>query len=187
MHTRIRDVRKQKSLTLAEVAERCRPATTAQTIGRLETGMRTVSMGWLNRIAGALGVPPSDLLTLPERGDMTVVAVLGPAGPMAPTREAAITPPQPGPDEVALLVEASQGDYRAGDVLWLTRLAPGSFAGALNRDVLAPRGAGRLAFGRLAQVDAGRLHLLPPIAGERQIVVADAPWLGVVRRLVRAL
>lgn len=45
MINRIRDIRKQKGLTLADVAERCSPPTTAQTIGRLETGMRQLSLG----------------------------------------------------------------------------------------------------------------------------------------------
>ena len=44
MISRIRDVRKAKGLTLEEVAGRCDPPTTAQTIGRLETGMRTLSL-----------------------------------------------------------------------------------------------------------------------------------------------
>jgi len=43
-------------MTLDDVARRCDPPTTPQTIGRLETGTRTVSVGWLNRIAKALGV-----------------------------------------------------------------------------------------------------------------------------------
>ena len=42
----IRAVRRAKGLTLEEVGARCDPPTTAQTIGRLETGARTVSVGW---------------------------------------------------------------------------------------------------------------------------------------------
>ena len=77
MLTRIREVRKAKRLTLLDVAERCRPPTTAQTIGRLETGTRTVSVGWLNRIAAALEVDAADLVTLPDRTDIPVAAILG--------------------------------------------------------------------------------------------------------------
>ena len=55
MITRIREVRKAKGLTLEQVGALCDPPTTAQTIGRLETGTRTVSVKWLNRIADALG------------------------------------------------------------------------------------------------------------------------------------
>jgi len=54
MITRIREVRRARGMTLDDVAKRCAPPTTAQTIGRLETGTRTVSVGWLNRIASAL-------------------------------------------------------------------------------------------------------------------------------------
>ena len=52
--TRIREVRRAKKLTLEDVANRCLPPTTPQTIGRLETGTRTLSIAWLNRIAGAI-------------------------------------------------------------------------------------------------------------------------------------
>ena len=40
MINRIRDIRREKGMTLADLAEACVPPTTAQTIGRLETGMR---------------------------------------------------------------------------------------------------------------------------------------------------
>ena len=76
MITRIRDVRRAKKLTLQDVADRCQPPTTPQTIGRLETGTRTVSVGWLNRIAKALGVEASDLVTLPDREDVPLAATL---------------------------------------------------------------------------------------------------------------
>ncbi|MGI9360001.1 MAG: helix-turn-helix domain-containing protein, partial [Parasphingorhabdus sp.] len=56
MINRIREVRKAKGFTLNDVAGRCNPPTTAQTIGRLETGTRTLSLDWLNRISRALGV-----------------------------------------------------------------------------------------------------------------------------------
>ena len=65
MITCIREVRRASGLTLQDVASRCAPPTTPQTIGRLETGMRTVSVGWLNRIAKALDVAASDLVRLP--------------------------------------------------------------------------------------------------------------------------
>src|SRR4051812_39565742 len=48
MITCIREIRRARGLTLLDIAERCVPPTTAQTIGRLEMGTRTVSLGWLN-------------------------------------------------------------------------------------------------------------------------------------------
>lgn len=191
MITRIREVRKARRLTLQQVADRCQPPTTAQTIGRLETGARTVSVGWLNRIARALDVDPSDLVSRPDRADVPVEAVLRADGVAAPPRAAVLLPPAPSAAMVGLKVEVAQGDYRAGDQVWLERLPPADFVQALNRDVLVPRTAGRFAFGRLAATapdKAGaRVQLLPLTPGARQQVIADAPWIAVVRLLVRDL
>ncbi len=187
MITRIRDVRRARGLTLQEVADRCAPPTTAQTIGRLETGTRTVSVGWLNRIAAALGVTAGDLVELPARADLPVAAILGHGGVHAPRHATVLAPPLPAAGGLALLVESGVGDYRAGDALWLDALAPDRFAAALNRDVLVPRAAGRFLFGRLIGRDPGRLHILPPGAGQRQQILADPAWLGVAVRLVREL
>lgn len=187
MITCIRDVRRAKGLTLQDVADRCLPPTTAQTIGRLETGTRTVSVGWLNRIAAALEVEAGDLVRLPERGDLPVAALIGPDGAHAPRRPMTAMPPAPGEGGVALIVEASVGDYRAGDEIWCDRIAPDAFAGALNRDMLVPRPAGRFIFGRLIGREDGRLLILPPGTGDRQQVVTDAPWAAVAVRLVRTL
>ena len=187
MITAIREVRRAKGLTLEEVGARCVPPTTAQTIGRLETGTRTVSVAWLNRIAAALGVAAADLVKLPERADLPVAAILDGDGAHAPKRAQTVTAPQPSPGLVAVLVAASAGDYRAGDELWCERLAPDAFARALNRDVLVPRPAGRFLFGRLIGREEGKLHILPLGSGHRQLVLADPPWLAMANRLIRAL
>ena len=193
MITRIRDVRRARGMTLQDVADRCKPPTTPQTIGRLETGTRTVSVGWLNRIAAALGVEASDLVELPQREDIPVAAILGSGGAHAPRRAGVALPPQPAPGQIALLVESGIGDYRTGDELWLERLAPDAFTRAMNRDVLVPRPAGRFLFGRLIGRDSatrqegGKLQLLPLGAGARQTVLADPPWIGVVVKLIRSL
>jgi len=187
MITAIREVRRAKGLTLEEVAQRCVPPTTAQTIGRLETGTRTVSVGWLNRIAAALGVDAADLVQLPERPDIAVAAVLDGAGAHAPRRPTQVVPPRADPAMIAVTVAAGIGDYRAGDEIWCERLAPGAFVTALNRDVLVPRPAGRFLFGRLIGREGDRLHLLPLGAGQRQQVVSDPAWIACAVRLVRTL
>src|SRR3954469_25162137 len=115
MITCIREVRSAKGLTLQDVADRCVPPTTAQTIGRLETGTRTVSVGWLNRIADALGVTAADLVRLPERADIPVAAILDSSGAHAPKRTATVAPPLPAPGLIAVTIAAGIGDYRAGD------------------------------------------------------------------------
>ena len=187
MITRIREVRKAKRLTLQDVATRCEPPTTAQTIGRLETGLRTVSVGWLNRIAKALGVEAQDLVDRGETTDLKVVAVLGSAGAAAPRRAAIVVPPRADEGQVAIVVSTSVGDYRSGDEIWCDMLQPDDFGRGLNRDVLVPRPAGRFLFGRLIDRDDERLQLLPLGAGARQQVVANPAWIAVARRLVRSL
>jgi hypothetical protein len=174
-------------LTLDEVAKRCVPPTTAQTIGRLETGTRTVSVGWLNRIAKALGVDAQDLVEAGEAAELKVAAVLGPGGAMAPRRAAIVVPPRVDEGQIAVLVAASIGDYRSGDELWCETLQPEDYAKALNRDVLVPRPAGRFLFGRLINRDAEKLQVLPLEPGGRQQVVANPAWLGVASKLVRSL
>lgn len=187
MITRIREVRRAKKMTLQDVADRCVPPTTPQTVGRLEMGTRTVSVGWLNRIAKALGVEASDLVQLPEREDVPVAAMLGADGAHAPRREAVVIAPRTEAGLVAMTVEAGIGDYRSGDEIWLMRLAPDDFARAMNRDVLLPRPAGRFLFGRLIGREDGKLHVLPLGAGQRQTVVADPPWAAMAVKLIRPL
>jgi transcriptional regulator with XRE-family HTH domain len=188
MITRIREVRRARGLTLEDVARACVPATTPQTIGRLETGMRTVSVGWLNRIAAALGVDAGDLVDHPDRAELPVAAILdGDGRATAPTRTALVVPPLPAAGQVAVTVSGGIGEYRAGDEIWCERLSPDDFGRALNRDLLVPRPAGRFLFGRLIGREEGKLHLLPPGAGARQSVVADPPWAAMAVKLVRSL
>jgi transcriptional regulator with XRE-family HTH domain len=187
MITRIREVRRAKKMTLQDVADRCEPPTTPQTIGRLETGTRTVSVGWLNRIARALGVEAADLVKLPDREDVPIAATLDHDGAKAPRREGVVIPPQTAPGLVAVTVSAGLGDYRSGDEIWCNRLPPADYGRAMNRDVLIPRPAGRFVFGRLIGREEGKLHILPLGAGQRQSVVADPPWIAVAARLIRSL
>jgi len=188
MITRIREVRRARGMTLDDVARACSPATTPQTIGRLETGARTVSVGWLNRIADALGVDAADLVEGGgDKAELPVVAILGANGATAPKRTAVVVASRPKGGQVAITVSASSGDYRAGDEIWCDTVEPGSFGGAINRDVLVPRSAGRFLFGRLIDRDEDRLQLLPPGAGGRQQVVANPPWIAVATKLIRNL
>jgi transcriptional regulator with XRE-family HTH domain len=191
---RIRDIRKQKGMTLAEVAAACDPPTTAQTIGRLETGMRNLSLVWMNRIAAALGVDPQLLLKGDAAAQPQVVARLTEAGPEALTspRDAILPVELGGPGALGapllcLAIEASQGEYRAGDQLWLRQVPPEDAPRLINRDVLLPRAGGRFAFGRLIDRQGTLVGLLPPGPGQRQIVVDNPAWLAVAEMLVRRL
>jgi transcriptional regulator with XRE-family HTH domain len=190
MINRIRDIRKEKNLTLADVAARCSPPTTAQTIGRLETGMRNLSLVWMNRIAAALEVDPELLLRGEQSEHPRLIARLVEAGAEAlPSPRDAILPTAlaGGEQVVAMAIEASAGEYRAGDQIWLRQVEPKDFARLLNRDVLAPRPGGRFAFGRMIDREGNRIALLPPGPGSRQIVIDNPAWLGAAEMLVRKL
>jgi len=187
---RIRAVRKDKGMTLADLAEACDPQTTPQTIGRLETGTRTLSLDWLNRIAAALQVEPEALLASEDKAQPMVVARLGPDGAEA------LSAPRPASPAGALLgdgpftvldIEVAQGEYRPGDKLWLKELQEEDMPRAVNCDVLVPRPGGRFAFGRLIDRDGNFLAILPPGPGQRQTVVRDPAWVAVAVMLVRML
>lgn len=187
MRNRVREIRKAQGLTLAEVAARCQPPTTAVTIGRLETGMRNLTISWVERLAAALGVEPSTLIATDDLQTVPVAAVLDTEGAEAAASPMELDLPQPRPGLIGIIVRASQGDYRAGDQLWLEQLAPDRFPSAINSDVLAPRPVGRFAFGRLVAIEGQRLQIVPPSPGSRQLIVADAPWIGRVTTLIRRL
>lgn len=190
MINRIRDIRLQKGLTLADVAAACDPPTTPQTIGRLETGMRNLSLVWMNRIAAALQVEPELLLRSEGSEPARIVAVLEKSGAEAARRpiEAVLPSDLAGTAPwVILAVEASCGDYRAGDQVWLRQHSPQDAPKLMNRDVLAPQEGGHFAFGRLIECEGERVVLLPPVSGQRQLVVEHPAWVAVSEMLVRKL
>lgn len=194
MINRIRDIRLQKGLTLADVAAACQPATTPQTIGRLETGMRNLSLVWMNRIAAALEVEPELLLRSEGSQPALIVAVLGTNGPEA-TRSPreAVSPSDLTGDApwTVMAVDLSCGEYRAGDQVWLRQHGPEDASKLMNRDVLVPRPGGRFAFGRLIDSEGSgaetRVSLLPPLSGQRQVTVEQPAWIAVAEMLVRKL
>ncbi len=190
MINRIRDIRRNKGLTLADVAARCRPATTAQTIGRLETGTRQLSLVWMNRIGAALGVDPELLVRGETAEQPKYIARLTADGaePLSAPRDA-ILPTALGGDGplLALAIETGAGQYRPGDQVWLRQHGPEDFARLLNRDVLVPRAGGRFAFGRLIDRDEHRVAVLPPDPGQRQIVIDNPAWIAAAEMLVRQL
>lgn len=190
MINRIRDIRKEKGLTLADLAAACDPPTTAQTIGRLETGMRNLSIKWMDRIAAALGVDPEMLVRSESNTQAQVVASLNESGPeaLAKPRDALLATDLGGDGALMVLqVEGATGPYLPGDQLWLRQIDPAEAGKAINRDVLVPRPGGRFAFGRLIDRQGTMVGVLPAGAGQKQQVVDNPPWLAVAEMLVRKL
>ncbi|MEM9501662.1 MAG: helix-turn-helix transcriptional regulator [Pseudomonadota bacterium] len=193
MINRIRDIRKAKGMTLAQLAELCDPPTTAQTIGRLETGMRNLSTNWMDRIAAALGVDPETLVRSEQGAQPQIVAELGAGGvdALEHAREALLPTELATQDDnmplIVMSVGESVGEFRPGDLLWLRQLQCEQAGEAINRDCLIPRPAGRFAFGRLIDRKGTLMGLLPPGIGQKQQVVDNPPWIAVATMLVRPL
>lgn len=190
MINRIRDIRAQKGMTLAQVAAACEPPTTAQTIGRLETGMRNLSLGWMNRIAAALAVEPELLLRSEHAEEPQITAVLTASGAQAPHKQSDALLPTALSGEGALrvlAVDVDCGDYRAGDQVWMRESLPARADKALGRDVLVPQAGGRFVFGRLIELEGAGMSLLPPGSGEAPLPVKDPAWLAVAEMLIRKL
>jgi transcriptional regulator with XRE-family HTH domain len=138
MTTNIRAIRKQRGLTLQQLADSV--GTTPQTIQRLETGNMSVSVDWLQRIAAALELTPAELLApspggqrvrlighLIQGGNVhatwpTPIAVSGSngfaEGAQGQTADHPhVTITSPSANCVALSVKASTGHYAEGTVL----------------------------------------------------------------------
>lgn len=190
MINRIRDIRKSKGMTLADLAAACDPPTTAQTIGRLETGMRSLSLKWMDRIGRALEIDPELLVRSDQSPRASVVARLHAAGPeaLAVPREAIQPTDLAGEGAmIVLAVDESVGEFRPGDLVWLRQIAPQDAAQAINRDVLVPRPGGRFCFGRLIDRQGTLVGVLPPGSGQKQQVVDNPPWIAMAEMLVRRL
>ena len=190
MINRIRDIRKQKGWTLADLADACSPPTTPQTVGRLETGMRNLSLKWMERIAQALDVDPELLVRSENSAHPQIVASLGAQGAEAlgSPRDAILATDLAGEGALVVLsVEYPHGEYRPGDQLWLRQIEPKDAGRAVNRDVLVPKKGGRFAFGRLIDRQGSLVGILPPGHGEKQQVVDNPPWIAVAEMLVRSL
>lgn len=198
MINRIREIRKAKNMTLADLGAACQPPTTAQTIGRLETGMRNLSTRWMERIALALDVDPEVLVRSDRTPRAQVIAELGVSDPEALKKPRdAILPSEMAAsqgDEPMLVLEvtAPVGEYRPGDTVWLRQMdawaaKDADFLAAMNRDCLVPRPGGRFAFGRLIDRKGPLVAILPTQAGQKQQVIDNPDWIAVACMLVRPL
>jgi transcriptional regulator with XRE-family HTH domain len=187
MLNRMRVIRKDKGMTLEDVALRCDPPTTPQTVGRLETGHRTLSLNWINRIAAAMAVDPSRLLEEEQTEGIPVVATLR-NGEASPTAEGVRRSPyNPSASAVIAMVESAVGDYRTGDELLFEVVSPKRYSTAVDHDVLVRFGSGKIVFGRLVEHEPGGFTVIPLRAKQKSQPINGPDWLAVVKLLTRRL
>jgi len=181
MKTRIREIRKAKGLTLQQLAERVRPEpTTAQTIGRLETGARKTTLDWLHKIAEALEVHPAELVDFGGHDEIPVMGLVTRGGQVAPAGTEALHLAAPASEPVAIKIAHAFDEFQVGDTLVCETRRGGDIDTCEGRNCLVALAAGGRLFGRLIRgTQAGRYTVVP--AGEGGNVVYDADILWAAR------
>lgn len=182
LRTRLRELRKSRGWTLAEVAERI--GTTPQTISRLETNVMTVSTDWLQKFAALFGVTAAELIS--DQG-ATAIEVIGSAA-----RDGRIGGPGAGQlplplaleDAVAVRLAENVGAYRAGTYLIATKLSGRNIAAAKGHVCICETAQGARWLARLIEGVDGTFTLVPLDGGEVQYDVA-LNWAARVRLDVR--
>ena len=160
LHSRIREIRKKKGMTLQQVADLCKPTpTTAQTIGRLETGARTLSVGWIDRIADALGVNASELLATPGSGDVIIKGVVNKEGGI--TALEGVLNMRQNFEALALLIDSNQAGFQKGDHIVCRCLKPTQYPDASGKDCLVEDINGQQIFGKLINEGSDSYRIAP--------------------------
>jgi transcriptional regulator with XRE-family HTH domain len=113
---RVRALRKQKGLTLAQLAARMEPPADVAGLQKIETGKTRLSLPWIKRISAALGIEPAELIAgepvpiacgfVPVL-DCATAAQWKEAGPMAGDQLPVVAPPR---DAFAIRIDESGMD-----------------------------------------------------------------------------
>lgn len=187
IQSRIREIRKSKKMTLQQVAERT--GTTAQTIGRLETGMRTLSLGWVQRIAQALDTDAANLLAMPDQGDIEVTSAIGKNGTVKSRSVETVALRLLAASPVALGIAENLGPYRKGDIVICSRMDEVAISGADGQDCLVETTDGTQLFGRLIARSKSAILLVPLEPGGKTTVLkkSDIAALSTASALIRRL
>lgn len=177
MQTRIREMRKRRSMTLQQLADIV--GTTPQTVQRLETANMTVSMTWLRRFATAFGVRATDLISEDGSGTVPLLGRIGRDGTGQATRDEmraeTIGINIPAEDPVAVLVDADIGGYAAGSYLIGNRLSGAELVNAHGKDCIVRLCSDSLALCRVIYRD-GAITLVPLDPARDVRFNADIAW-----------
>lgn len=164
MKTRIREIRRKKGLTLQKLAERIRPEpTTAQTIGRLETGARKTTLDWLIKIADALEVSPAELVDFGGSDEIPVMGLVTQGGQVAPAGTESLHLAAPAREPVAIKVAHPFGAFQVGDTLVCETARAPDLGPCVGKDCLVSIADGGRLFGRLIRGSVpDRYTVVPP-------------------------
>jgi transcriptional regulator with XRE-family HTH domain len=188
MTTKIRQIRKQRGLTLQALADQV--GTTPQTIQRLETNNMTISVEWLERIGQALAIPAAALLDSYTAPSVRVLGDLVANGSVKARKSTALEVlalEVPGEDPMAVKLACRFGPHETGTILIASRLDQRRHADADGRDCLVGVASGQLLFRRLVLSKNSTAAYVPyddqgPV--ERNLEIA---WIAPVVMSVRYL
>ena len=189
MKTRIREMRRQRGMTLQQLAESIRPEpTTPQTIGRLETGVRTVSLDWLARIAEALDCHIGDLLEISERADIPLVGTVGAQGMVSSDDSGSVELSPSAIHPVAIRIGQRYGMFEAGDLLICDRYDDADMGNAIGRDAVVRTAEGHTLLRHVIRGAKRDSYTLVPLTPEDSILYdTRLQWAAVVKNLFRSL
>lgn len=177
MKNRIRHFRRRQNLTLKELADRV--GTTPQTVSRLETEVMTLSADWLERLATALGVHPTDLLEAPDRPDVPLLGVLGPQAVLTrATPDESMLFELRGDVPVAVRLSHPAGPFQAQDLLVASRLEGADMREGIGRNCLCALGDGRILLRRVIAGEGGTFTLVPLDPGGEIKYNQNVQWLA---------
>jgi DNA-binding Xre family transcriptional regulator len=188
MKTRIRDMRRQRGMTLQQLAEAIRPEpTTPQTIGRLETGVRTVSLDWLARIAEALDCHIGDLLEMPDRPEIPLIGMVGSGGLVTDLPSGLIELMGGILAPVAVRMGLAMGGFREGDILLCDRYDGEDIGNAIGRNAVIRTEDGRQLLRRVIKGGRENTYTLVPLDPGPVQYDVRLEWAAVLRSLHRKL
>lgn len=159
LRTRLRELRKSKGWTLAQVADQL--GTTAQTVSRLETNVMTVSTDWLQKFANLFGVAAAELIADEPGSGIEVIGQAradGTVMPMAPT-------PLPlhlrADGCIAVRLDENLGPYRAGSYLVAAKLEGRNLSSAAGHHCIAESDQGVIRIATVIEGIDGQHTLVP--------------------------
>jgi hypothetical protein len=157
-------------LTLDELAKQVRPPTTAQTIGRLETGARKTTLDWLYKIADALDVHPSELVDFGGKDEIPVLGMLTQGGQIAPAGTESLHLRARARNPVAIKIAHAFGDFAVGDTLVCETVEGDDLESCLGKDCVVVTTQGERLFGRLIRGTAEGRYTVVALGDEGNVV-----------------
>lgn len=188
MNTRIREIRKERRLTLEALAREV--GTTAQTIQRLETDNMTVSVDWLTRIAAALRVTPAALLADGLTHKVRLIGEIDGQGRVVDSglgEAETVTLTVPATSTVAVRIAERLGPYEPGTLLVASEIDLSRLPLADGRDCLLRVESGAILFRRLIVASDRVTAFVPYHDGARSERNLRPEWVATVAMAVRYL